>query len=451
MREGYFLERMKEELFDEEEVDEPAGSSQAAGTIGIAREDADCHDEEVHDPEPGEPENREDLVQSYFSSMGRIPILTRDEEADIARRLAGEREFVRGTVTAMPLYKKMTQGAPADETEDGSDAMTEKVIGVLEKLMERIAEVDRMTSACGSLDDMADLIKAERKSGGDISELVCLRRTARTAYRRVKEETGWETDRVKATWERLCRARTAASEARDELVTHNLRLVINIAKHYIGRGLPLLDLVQEGNVGLMKAVDRYRHEMGFKFSTYAIWWIRQAITRAIMDQTRTIRVPIHIIEMQGRISRIKAELEERLGREPSSAEIGAKLGVSAKKVDEVSRARHDTISLQSPVCEEDGTVIEEFIGDCDGPSPYSEIERQETGKMIRKVLKTLPPKDERVIRMRFGIGIGRDHTLEEVGERLCLTRERVRQIELSALRKLRHPSRLKSLKVLVST
>ncbi len=452
MREGYLLERMEEAFFDEGEVDESAGFSQGAETIGSEVEDTDFHDGEEQEAGPGEPRSREDLVQSYFNSMGPIPILTRDEEADIAKRLAEERAFLREAVTAMPLYRKMTEGEGTlgDEGEDGTGEILESVMRALEKLMCRVEEVDKTISPYGSLDDMTRLIREKRKSGGDISDFARFRRTARAAYRRVQAETGWEMDCVKPAWERLCRARAAVSEARDELVTHNLRLVINIAKHYIGRGLSLLDLIQEGNVGLMKAVDRYRYEMGFKFSTYAIWWIRQAITRAIMDQTRTIRVPIHIIELQGRISRIKGELEESLGREPSSAEIGAKLGISAKKVEEISRARHDTISLQSPIGEEDGSVVEEVIGDPDGPSPYTEIERQEAGKMIRKVLKTLPPKAERVIKMRYGIGLDRDHTLEEVGQRLCLTRERVRQIELTALRKLRHPSRLKALKVLVS-
>ncbi len=456
MREGYLLERMKEVFFEEEDLDDSAGMLRDAETVCIAGEDADLDEEEIRDVETGEPEgmeDREDLVQAYFNSMGRISILTREEEAEVAKRLAEEREYMREIVTAMPVYKKMTadDDKPEDEGEDGNEELLDSVMLTLDELMARIDEVDGKVSAYGSLDGLASIARERRKRGENTSELDGLRRIAKAAYRSAATETGWEIDSLKLAWAQLCRARSAATEARNTLINHNLRLVINVAKHYIGRGLSLLDLVQEGNVGLMKAVDRYRYEMGFKFSTYAIWWIRQAVTRAIMDQTRTIRVPIHILELQGRISRITRELQEQFGREPSAGEIGAKLGVSAKKVEEISRAKHDTISLQTPIGDEDGTAVEEFIGDCEGSSPYSDIERQEAGRMIRKVLKTLPPKDERVIRMRFGIGVARDHTLEEVGRRLYLTRERVRQIEMSALRKLRHPSRLKALKVLVST
>ncbi len=448
MREGYLLERMTETFFEEGEVEDSAALFEKAETEQIVAE-PDSEGEEAATTETAELENREDLVQAYFNSMGRISILTREEESECAQRLAEEREVIREMVTAMPLYKKAVEKLTED-AEEGNGQLFDTTLNALDEIMARVEEADRRISEYGSLTDLKKLIDGKRGREECTGELASLVRMAQRTWRRAKQATGWELDCLRERWKRLGRARVVVAEKRNELTTHNLRLVINIAKHYLGRGLPLLDLVQEGNIGLMKAVDRFKYEMGFKFSTYAIWWIRQAITRAVMDQTKTIRIPIHIVELQGRIGKISKDLEEQFGREPSNGEIAAKLGISVKKAEEIMRAHHETISLQTPIGDEDG-LIEEFIASDEGQSPLADIEKNEVTKRLMKVLKTLPPKDERVIRLRFGIGGGRDHTLEEVGKRLYLTRERVRQIEVSAIRKLRHPARLKALKALVST
>jgi len=276
-----------------------------------------------------------------------------------------------------------------------------------------------------------------------------LRREVRDVYRRVESETGVKIEELKAKWERIARARELYTEAKNELVTRNLRLVVNIAKNYIGKGLSLLDLIQEGNIGLMKAVDKFQYKKGFKFSTYATWWIRQAITRALIDQTKTIRVPVHMMEFYNKVSRLTRELTQRLGREPGNEELAKNLGVPTRKVEEVFRALQDPVGLQTQVGDEE-TELEDFIKDQNAPSPFDETTRLELTENILRVLRTLTPKEQEVIKLRFGIGVDRDHTLEEVGRFLSITRERVRQIESKALRKLKHPSRVRALRVLTA-
>lgn len=429
------LEELADELLEEEEDEEPSPAEVAE----VAEETAVAG---------------ADLVDTYLKSVGRYPMLKIEEEQEYVRILEGGKAILKKIALSSPLAipRVLALGANIKQglvkaqdvlryPGEWKDSYEAEFMRLYNRLKRQVAKRD-MERATLTLNEMSLSFREIEKM---LKKLATVSKQVERGFTSDMEKLGIDELSLREMAALIEKEEVNVKHAKDELVKANMRLVVSIAKKYVNRGLTLLDLIQEGNIGLMKAADRYESGKGTKFSTYSTWWIRQRITRAILDQARTIRLPVHLIEESTRISRIYTKFMREKGREPSPEEVAKIMGLSPVRVNEILRAIQEPVSLETPILSEE-KELKDVIIDEKSISPFKTLENNEASNRIEQVLSSLTEREEKIIRMRFGIGVGSEHTLEEVGKYFNLTRERIRQIEIKALKKLRHPARSKVLR-----